>query len=235
MPGALGVAWPPRGESVEIEDALMWTACHWLQKSGVKVCQAFAPSQERPAMAPLERNGFNYVTQLVFLKREVVPEGSWGESPVLPVQCCPWSGSPTAEQVGVLLATHEATLDCPELNGTRTPQEILNGYFRGDPNFCSWWLTAEDNEKPIGVLLFDKGSEPTILELSYLGLVPSTRGQGLGGTALAFANRIAANTGYRVVSVSVDIRNEPALRLYRRHGFEETNRHEVFLAVWTSG
>src|SRR6476659_7072412 len=30
MPGALGVAWPPRAESREIEDALTAAACDWL-------------------------------------------------------------------------------------------------------------------------------------------------------------------------------------------------------------
>jgi ribosomal protein S18 acetylase RimI-like enzyme len=54
----------------------------------------------------------------------------------------------------------------------------------------------------------------------------------LGATALAFANEIAARYGYRTVSISVDARNEPALRLYRRHRFEETGRQEVFLARW---
>jgi mycothiol synthase len=231
MPGALGVAWPPRGENEQIEDALTQSACDWLQKSGVKVCQAFASSEERPDMAPLERNGFDRVTQLVFMRRDVDIVAGWGDSPGVPVRCCPWSGVLTVEQAGVLLATHEATLDCPELNGVRTPKEVLDGFSPGSPN-CPWWHTIDEGAEPIGVLLFDKGPEPSVLELSYLGLIPSVRGRGLGRTALAFANRIAASSGYQFVSVSVDARNEPALRLYRRHGFVETDRREVYLAQW---
>src|SRR5262245_41788537 len=42
IPGALGLAWPPRAESPEVEDALVTAACDWLRSRGVKVCQAFA-------------------------------------------------------------------------------------------------------------------------------------------------------------------------------------------------
>jgi mycothiol synthase len=232
MPGALGVAWPPRGESAEIEDALTQTACNWLKHCGVKVCQAFASTEERLAMAPLERNGFSHVTQLVFLQRDVVPEDVPGEPSELLVQCKPWLGLPTPEQREVLLATHEEALDCPELNDARTSDEVINGYFRNDPGSCSWWLRMDGREKPVGVMLFDKSPEPSFLELSYFGLVPAVRGKGLGSMSLTYANRIACNSGYRAMSVSVDARNEPALRLYRRHGFVETNRHDVFLAAW---
>ena len=232
MPGALAVAWPPRGESAEIEDALTQTACNWLKHGGVKVCQAFASSEERPAMAPLERNGFSFVTQLVFLERDVVPEDDSVKPPTIRVQCKPWLGLPTREQREVLLATHEEALDCPELNDARTSDEVINGYFRDNPGTYSWWLKIEGSERPVGVMLFEKGSKASDLELSYLGLVPTVRGKGLGGAAITYANRIAGNSGYRAVSVAVDARNEPALRLYRRHGFVETYRQEVFLAVW---
>lgn len=230
MPGALAVAWPPRGENKQVEDALTQAACNWLQHSGVKVCQTFASQEELPNMAPLERNGFRRVTQLVFMRRDVNLATSWGDVPQASVRCCPWSGVLTVAEVDVLFATHEATLDCPELNGGRTPEEIVHGFAPGNPTNCSWWYSIDESSKPIGVLLFDKGSEPTVLELSYLGLIPSARGRGLGGVALALANRIAANSGYQTVSISVDARNEPALRLYRRHGFVETNRQEVLLA-----
>jgi mycothiol synthase len=230
MPGALGVAWPPRGENKQIEDALALTACDWLRTSGVKVCQAFASTEECSDMASLERNGFDRVTQLVFMRREVDIVAGWSRSSRVPARCCPWSGVLTDEEAGVLLATQEATLDCPELNGVRTPQEVLDGFSPGSPTNCSWLYTIDEGGEMIGVLLFDKGPEPFVLELSYLGLIPSVRGRGLGGTALAFANAVAAGCGYQSVSVSVDARNEPALRLYRRHGFVETGKQEVFLA-----
>jgi mycothiol synthase len=235
LPGALGLAWPPRGESCEIEDNLTQVACDWLRESGVKVCQAFGTSLERSGMAPLERNGFKCVTQLVYLRRDVDLDSGWDIEPQLHVNCSPGTGSLTQEQQDALLASQEDTLDCPELNGLRTPEEVLSSYFPGNQSNNCWWLTNGVEDKPVGVLLFDKGPEPSVLELSYLGLIPSARGRGLGGTALAHANRIAGESGYCFVSVTVDARNEPALRLYQRYGFVETERRDVYLAVWGSG
>src|SRR5437868_2938864 len=46
LPGALGVAWPPRGDSPGALDAVTAAACEWLRGRGVKVCQAFAAASE---------------------------------------------------------------------------------------------------------------------------------------------------------------------------------------------
>src|SRR5262245_2714660 len=46
LPGALGVAWPPRGDSSAAIDAVVSGACEWLCSRGVKVCQAFAEASE---------------------------------------------------------------------------------------------------------------------------------------------------------------------------------------------
>ncbi len=88
----------------------------------VKVCQAFASVSEIANMAALlERCGFRHTTQLKLLQRSL--QSDWevmepqdkrlfarerGVCPSLP------------EFERTLLATHEGTQDCPELNATRT-------------------------------------------------------------------------------------------------------------------
>ncbi len=233
MPGALGLLWPPSGESPEAEDALVAAACDWLRERGVKVCQAFPSADEMTEMAPLERAGFRHITQLVFLRRDVDrPQPSDLLSP--PARCCPWTREPTPELLRVLLATHDGTLDCPELNGGRTPAELLDGFRQERPTNCAWWHTIDEGGEPVGVLLLDAGSEPLTLDVSYLGVVPAVRGRGIGATVLRFAHSIAAASGYATLSLSVDARNTPALRLYRRHGFVETDCREVWLTHWPS-
>ena len=62
--------------------------------------------------------------------------------------------------------------------------------------------------------------QPDEIELTYIGVAESARGQGLGA---ALANRFfaaSAEAGYRRVSLSVEAENESAIRLYRRLGFE---------------
>jgi ribosomal protein S18 acetylase RimI-like enzyme len=228
MPGALGAAWPPRAASPEVADALVAAACDWLRGRGVKVCQAFAPANRTPDMAPLERNGFRHVTQLVSMRcgvsRELQPAGALAFV----------AGSPPLTEAfrAALLDTHTDTRDCPELNGSRTADELLAGF--GDPASGGAWYLALREGAAVGVVLLAPGVEPGAVELSYLGVVPAARGRGFGHELLTFALVEAARLYARALTVSVDARNEPALALYRRRGFAETDRCEVWLAQFAS-
>jgi mycothiol synthase len=240
LPGALGVAWPPRAESPEVEDALVAAACDWLRARGVKVCQAFPTPAELPNAAALERNGFRHVTQLVSMRREVDADRdrtAWRAD--TPVMFAPYRRRDLAPFGTVLLATYEGSLDCPELTGTRTTDDILAGYLRDDalPPTADWhlvWLKTDAPKDLLGVLILDAGAEPGTTEVAYLGLVPAARGKGYGDELVRFAISRAAADKALAMTVSVDARNEPALRLYRRHGFAEVERREVFLAYFGS-
>jgi GNAT superfamily N-acetyltransferase len=50
------------------------------------------------------------------------------------------------------------------------------------------------------------------------------RGQGLGGQALQFAEQAARDAGATVLHLEVN-RGNPAIDLYRRHGFEDHDRY----------
>jgi ribosomal protein S18 acetylase RimI-like enzyme len=232
LPGALGVTWPPRAPTPEAEDALTRAASDWLKERGVKVCQAFASADELPGMAPLTRNGFRHVTQLVSMRREL------SDSPPIPGAGYPMRfvsaemmrDAAFAEQfTATLLATHEGTLDCPELNGTRTAAELALEVAEAGEHYLAYNLTVPGT--PVGVVSLTGNAEPGAVELSYLGVVPPERSRGYGRALLAFAAE-AARSRAAALALSVDARNEPALRLYYRHGFVETERREVFLAVF---
>lgn len=228
LPGALGVAWPPRGDSAEAVDAVMVAACEWLRGRGVKVCQAFVAATEAEGMAPLERHGFQHTTQLVTLRREVFDAA-------LPVESEPtleWSdeGWPLSNEFRwAILATHEGSLDCPELTGARTPEEILAGFDVPTPG-GGLSLYREGGE-PVGVVICAESTESTV-ELSYIGVVPTHRRRGVGARMLIANLWGACYGGYTAVIVSVDARNAPAMQLYTRHGFVEYDRREVWLATW---
>jgi ribosomal protein S18 acetylase RimI-like enzyme len=237
LPGALGVAWPPRAERSDAEDSLVAAACNWLRGRGVKVCQAFPTADELPDAAALERNGFRRVTQLVSMRREVDADQdrtAWHAE--TPVMFAPYRRREVAPFGTVLLATYEGSLDCPELTGTRTTDDILAGYLRDDvlPPTADWYLAWRKTEAPkpedvLGVVILDAGPVPGTTEIAYLGLVPAARGKGYGDELVRFAIHSAAADKALAMTVSVDSRNEPALRLYRRHGFAEVERREVFL------
>ena len=233
MPGALGLAWPPRTEPGRdprpIEDALVAAACDWLRAGGVKVCQAFGSEAERPDFAALERHGFRRITQVTYMRRDVPTSGV--NQP--PGELIPFAADP-ASFTAALLLSYDGSRDCPELTGHRTTAEMLDG-FRGNGLLGGdWWFTLIRGG-PLGVALWEPGTEPGVLEVSYLGLIPTARGKGLGDELVRRSLAFAQGMGFHALNLSVDVRNEPALRLYRRHGFTAYDRKDVYLATLHRG
>ena len=236
LPGALGLAWPPRTvdepDRSEIEDRLAAAACHWLRSRGVKVCQAFGIGDGREELGALARHGFQYITEVTHLRRDV-DRGRDTFDPVgSRLEFEPFDLRHREPIASTLLATYENTQDCPELTGARTDEDLLSGFCGWAASYPKWWFLARHGGEPVGVVLLEVGTEPGALELNYLGLVPAVRGRGWSSSMVHFALGFAAAEGTSVVTLSVDIRNEPALRLYARHGFRDYERRKVFLASW---
>jgi ribosomal protein S18 acetylase RimI-like enzyme len=231
LSGALGITWPPHAPTPEIEDTLITMATNWLWTSGVKVCQAFAAEEELPGLVSLVRHGFRRVTELVFMRRELVPDAPLPE-PVHPIIFIPESPPFSKEFRQALLDTHERSMDCPELNGERTADEVVAAF--SDWGSGNEWYLAVDRDVVLGVVLFAAGTETNEIELSYLGVVPLFRRCGYGNELLEFAIAAATLAKMTALTVSVDARNEPAMALYRKHGFVEIHRQWVFLVQWAS-
>lgn len=232
LPGALGLAWPPRAGSAEVEDALLAAACDWLRSRGAKVCQSFGAEDERADYAPLERAGFRRITRVVHLRRDLDTDLDAALVTEAPLVFESFGDHNRLEFIAALLATHDGSRDCPELTGRRSREEILAGFAGPLARRPEWWHLARVGGEPAGVVLFEVGTEPGALELNYLGLVPEARGRGWGEGLVRFAVAHAARTGHHALTLSVDERNEPALRLYRRAGFRPTDRRDVYLAAW---
>jgi mycothiol synthase len=223
MAGALGLLRPPRSACDNEADELVRAATKWLRDRGVKVCQAFSTADEASLMEPLRRCGFQNVTELVSL-RSTLGDEIPASSLEIQIERPPFTEACRA----ALLATHEGTLDCPELNLGRTPDELLADFTELAPG--TTWYLARRNELPVGVAILTPGATEHELELAYLGVVPESRGAGYAVNLLKFVRIEAARRLARTLTVSVDIRNSPALQLYRRSGFIETDRCGVWLA-----
>lgn len=226
-PGSAAVAWPPEAEPGPGRDAAVAALARGvadrLRAAGVKQAQALLPPADRDRARPLEAVGFRHVTRLTFLCRPVAPPAPGPDRPALR-----FASATDPAFADTLFATYDGTLDCPELNGTRTPDEVLAGYRSAAADPPDWWL-ASAGHGPAGVLLLAPGPRPGVLELSYLGLVPSARGRGLGRELVRFALERAAASAAEWLTLSADVRNEPALRVYRAHGFREYDLQDVFL------
>jgi mycothiol synthase len=230
--GGTGIVWPPRAlegrEKTLGEDALTRAALHWLKKQGARLSQALLAPDEAFLAAPLLRQGFQRITSLWYLgrMRELTAE-LLDEVPRLRYET---SAAVDPELFRTTLArTFEGTLDCPEVIGARSAEEVLLG-FRAQGVFdpAAWWL-AWNGTEPVGVLLTNGVAEETAWEISYLGIVPSARGKGFGRELVLKALMEGSAAEVEQLFLTVDERNGPAWRIYRSLGFEPFDRREVFL------
>lgn len=92
---------------------------------------------------------------------------------------------------------------------------------------CSDFLILVKNREPIGRLYLHAAA--TDLRVIDIALMPQWRGQGIGGQLLKALHTEAAQSG-RDVSIHVEMYN-PALRLYKRLGFQEVAPNGPYLLM----
>jgi ribosomal protein S18 acetylase RimI-like enzyme len=235
VPGAGALIWPPVTESIaplDVEDALVQCGCDWLRGQGAGLTQCLLPPSEEFLAASLLRNGFRRITTLSYLDhhRSLTPSW-WGPAPRLRYE--PYDPDRPDAFHRTLLLTYQDTLDCPEVNGVRTIDEVIQGHRaqgRFDPGH---WLLARLGQEPVGVLiLVEQADVPQEWEVAYMGIVPAARRRGFGREILLRGLREARLGGARRVMLCVDDRNRPAWELYRRVGFEPYDQRSVLLTVW---
>ena len=69
-------------------------------------------------------------------------------------------------------------------------------------------------------------------EVAYMGVVPEARRYGFGREMLLHALCEARAADAPTVTLSVDVRNQPAWKLYRSLGFEPYDQRVVYLAIF---
>lgn len=228
LDGAMGIVWPP-GVKAEanreaIEDALVTAACDWLTSRGAKVAQWLPRSGDRDGVRPLERRGFILATMLSLWRREL---GRPHVNPSPDLVFVPSHEAP--EFTATLIASYDGSLDCPESVGERTPAELVAGHGQPpSPAEDAIWFVARRRDESIGVVLLARSETIGAGELSYVGVVPSSRRRGVGRELLRFALARSVEVGFHNLTLSVDVRNEPALQLYRAHGFRPFEWRDVY-------
>lgn len=226
LDGAMGIVWPPgvdpRREA--IEDALVAAACDWLRARGAKVAQWLPRSGDRDGVEPLERHGFALATTVSMWRRDLTPSLVTPSPELLFVPSHEASDFTTT-----LLATYEGSLDCPESVGERTTHELIAGHGPPpSPAEPALWFVARRSSEAVGVVMLARNDSIDVGELLYVGVVPVARSRGVGRELMRFALARSVEVGFHNLSLSVDVRNEPALQLYRAHGFRPFEWRDVY-------
>jgi ribosomal protein S18 acetylase RimI-like enzyme len=221
--GATCLFWLPMGEEA---DALVAAGLRWCRANRCKLAQALVGAADWPLVEPLIRAGFHHVTQMHTMQHDLADVR---DEPVSLLRYEAYRPSLAAVFADTLQRTYGGTLDCPELNGKRTIDEILAGH-RGQGKFhpeC-WWLVSEA-DRPVGVVLMTEMPDGLTWELMYLGLVPEARRHGHGRAMTLHALHWLREQPATHLTLSVDHRNRPARQLYQSLGFVETDCQEVLL------
>ncbi len=230
--GAGGLLWPPGTcpgpEQTLEEDQLIQTGLDWLKnRRGAKLAQAITTPAEVPLAKPLVRNGFQHLTHLDYLRHRLEHLHPSTPAPA-GVSCRTYVQEPNVFRQ-TLLRTYEGTQDCPELNGIRTIDEILDGHRAQGVFHPERWRLACDQGEGVGVLLATEIPEWQGWDISYVGVVPEARRRGIGRWLTQLLLREARAADARQVTLAVDARNSRARKLYAQLGFEHWDQREAFL------
>jgi len=231
LPGAGGLVWPPSVqpacEHSDLADQLVRAGLAWLSRGGSRLAQALLSSHEVPQAAPLVRGGLAHVTQLLYMQHDldILP---FARVPPLTWQTFSESTRPLFQQT--LLRSYEGTLDCPELNGARTIEQILEGHMAQGKFRPEYWWLALERGAAAGVALAMELADRPVWDLSYVGVVPEARGRGVGRALTLRALQAARAARAPQLTLAVDVRNVPAHQLYLSLGFQPHETREVYLA-----
>lgn len=129
-----------------------------------------------------------------------------------------------------LAGSYQETLDCPELCGLRSMEDVIDSHqATGEFNPANWHLIYKDNQ-PAGCCLLTHIPQSHSVELVYLGIAPLARGLGLGRSVLQYAISQLGQIDISEVTCAVDNRNYPAIKVYQSLGFDRFDARVGFVA-----
>jgi len=196
---------------------------------GMTLTQTLLEAQESKIRQAAELAGFRWVGDLLYMRRPWKPLREPARALPEGVEATNWKQGEDAALIEALERSYEGTLDCPELCGMRSGADVLESHRATgafDPNL--WWIVRKEG-RPRGALLLNPCPASGHTELSYLGLAPELRGQGVAGALLATGIERLRGREERTVMCAVDERNVPARRVYERFGFSSAGRRTALV------
>jgi mycothiol synthase len=204
--------------SVPAAQKLVDAVCaHWHQKD-MQLAQLLLDPRDEPVRDLYISCGFELLAELIYLQRHVRGEMDFN----LPAgfELLNYSEVSHANFAATILQSYEGSLDCPSLNGRRDINDVMIGHKSTGIFDPSLWYLLTESGQPRGVLILSASQYIDAVELVYLGLAPSARHRGLGDVMMKLALQSVAKQKRSMLSLAVDSLNEPALKLYHRHGLK---------------
>ncbi|HDZ46439.1 hypothetical protein LCGC14_0087450 [marine sediment metagenome] len=210
-------------------DLLLRAAHQWVTTHNIRLCHVEVSPQTNPTEALLIAHGMQPLAHLDYLTGRSDQRLALNKHTPLSLQ--PFSLLSNAEQLALLAAVGQDSLDSSALRELLSVEELLAGFYQQDPQAPRHWYAIHYQQALVGVLLLAPREALGRWELLLMGLAPEWRGQGLGRALLNNALQLAQHEGIEEVMLAVDKLNLPAKQLYRQAGFE--CYAEQRLLAWT--
>jgi ribosomal protein S18 acetylase RimI-like enzyme len=228
QPGRVGLVFPPELDrcSSEVPGALIDAALRRLEQAGAAFAQLTLPLAEASLADPFLMQGFSLLTDAVVLERAAGAVGDGDRGSLRAIPCDP---EDDASRVADLISRiNQGTLDCPELDLLRTPEDLAQAHRSHSEGGRARWWRYEDAGNDVGIVLGTTADDSEALEILFFGVIPEQRGKGFGRKLL---DRFLADAGGgRTLSrAGMDARNAFAARVYGLCGFRETGRMKVWV------
>ena len=215
-----------------IEDALLQEAAGQLDAYDAWIGQSLLNVGQIHEQAALGRNGFRYLTELIFFERSLCLDSLLKSQTSVAATALASRLTSATYRVSrdrlrfasLLEATYCGTLDCPELNGVRSAAQSLANHEAAGNIRSDMWRRYRLNGADVGLLLSVNRPEQRGLEVIYLGVIVSARCRGVARTMLTDSIQLAQKAGVERLLIAADVRNAPARRLYESLGFVENSR-----------
>jgi mycothiol synthase len=194
--------------------------CSYFANQGFQLSQVLLESQHHLSRRFFANMGYKEIAELIYLQGNVPRNAA---APPLPEHMRWLQYSPETHGVfaDAIMQTYRDSLDCPELSGLREIDDVIAGHqATGEFDPAGWQLLLQ-NDRPLGVFLLSRIPQSDAMELVYLGLSPEARGKGFGLFLMRQVFFLILGSQRRRLSLAVDSKNEPALKLYYRFGMQQ--------------
>lgn len=229
QPGQTAQLWPPHSRSSSAA-TLLRAAANWAAAQGLQIVQAVIDTDDEETAALLRENGFPRLADLLYLSAPTkgdLPRPSPAMEPS-DVSFEPIGSLPSPRLTDLMSLIEDRSLDCPGLHGVLSPAQAIEGFRRQGQFVPEHWCIVRYRGRDAGALLMAAHPHIDCYELMYMGIVPRWRGHGLGARLVEEAIRRAGASKAKLVLLSVDVTNAPAIRLYERAGFRLYGKRTLY-------
>lgn len=214
--------WPPVVSETEsgdsVADSLLTSIRKRIDASEHWIGQCLLDPSETSHREALSRNGFPWLTDLVFMQK--ILDDSSPEHCGVNFETIPFELEINRDHFAQVLGeTYLNSQDCPEINGLRTGSEALQSHMAAGRFRPELWKIYRVNGQDVGVLLLSEHPDQKACEVVYMGIAENARGKGLGRAMLVSGLNDARKTSAESVLLAVDSRNHSAKRIYDELNF----------------